>query len=96
MILVVSYDVCTTDTEGAKRLRKVAKVCEAYGIRVQNSVFEVCVDPAQRITLLDRLNRVIDPKRDSVRIYRLGSNWEGKIESLGLPLRFEQEGVLIL
>ena len=95
-MVVLSYDVDTTDTAGAKRLRKVAKICESLGCRVQNSVFELLVDPAQLVLLKSQLEAVIDPKRDSIRFYRLGSNWRPRIESMGKPLRYEQDGVLIL
>lgn len=96
MMLVVSYDVNTTDAAGAKRLRKVAKLCEAYGCRVQNSVFEVLVDPAQLVTLKASLSGVIDKDRDSIRFYRLGSNWRPRIETMGKELVYEQDGVIML
>ena len=95
-MVVVSYDVDTTTPAGAKRLRKVAKVCESRGCRVQNSVFEVIVNPAQLVELQVRLGSVIDSDKDSIRIYRLGSNWKPRITCMGKPLRFEQENVLIL
>ena len=87
-MIVLSYDVDTTDAAGAKRLRKVAKICEAKGCRVQNSVFELLVDPAQL--------KVIDPEKDSVRFYRLGSNWRPRIDYMGRGLRYEQDDTLIL
>lgn len=96
MMIVLSYDVDTTDTAGAKRLRKVAKICEAYGCRVQNSVFELIVDPAQLVTLKSKLTQAMDEKKDSVRMYRLGSNWKPRIECLGKQLRFEQDDVILL
>lgn len=83
MMLVVAYDVDTTNREGAKRLRHVAKLCERYGTRVQNSVFEVLVDPAQLAALKAGIQKVIKPESDSVRIYRLGSNYRAKIEVMG-------------
>ena len=95
-MVVVSYDVDTTTPAGAKRLRKVAKVCESRGCRVQNSVFEVIVNPAQLVELQARLGSVIDSDKDSIRIYRLGSNWKPRITCMGKLLRFEQENVLIL
>ena len=95
-MVVVSYDVDTTTPAGAKRLRKVAKGCESRGCRVQNSVFEVIVNPAQLVELQARLGSVIDSDKDSIRIYRLGSNWKPRITCMGKPLRFEQENVLIL
>lgn len=73
MMLVVTYDVDTSDTAGQKRLREVAKICERYGMRVQNSVFEVLVDAAQLVTLKSELEKVIDIAQDSVRFYRLGN-----------------------
>lgn len=96
MMVVLSYDVDTPDSAGAKRLRKVAKVCEAYGCRVQNSVFELLIEPAQLVALKARLTAVIDADKDSVRFYRLGSNWRPRVESLGRGLRFEQDDVLLL
>lgn len=96
MMVVLSYDVDTSDSTGAKRLRKVAKVCEAYGCRVQNSVFELLIEPAQLVELKARLTAVIDADKDSVRFYRLGSNWRPRVESLGRGLRFEQDDVLLL
>ncbi len=96
MMVVVSYDVDTTESVGAKRLRKVAKICEAYGVRVQNSVFELLIDPAQLVALKARLGTVIDETKDSVRLYRLGSNWRPRVESIGKPPRFEQDGILML
>ena len=96
MMVVLSYDVDTSDSAGAKRLRKVAKVCQAYGCRVQNSVFELLIEPAQLVALKARLTAVIDADKDSVRFYRLGSNWRPRVESLGRGLRFEQDDVLLL
>ena len=96
MMVVLSYDVDTSDSAGAKRLRKVAQVCEAYGCRVKNSVFELLIVPAQLVALKARLTAVIDADKDSVRFYRLGSNWRPRVESLGRGLRFEQDDVLLL
>lgn len=96
MMVVLSYDVDTSYSAGAKRLRKVAKVCEAYGCRVQNSVFELLIEPTQLVSLKARLTAVIDADKDSVRFYRLGSNWRPRVESLGRGLRFEQDDVLLL
>ena len=83
MMLVVTYDVDTSDTAGQKRLRKVAKICERYGMRVQNSVLEVLVDAAQLVTLKSELEKVIDIAQDSVRFYRLGNTYESRIETMG-------------
>ena len=83
MMLVVAYDVDTTSNAGAKRLRRVAQLCERYGSRVQNSVFEVLLDPAQLVALKSGLEKIICPDTDSVRIYRLGSNYKNRIEVMG-------------
>lgn len=96
MMIVVSYDVNTEDRAGQKRLRKVAKICESKGCRVQNSVFEVLVDPSELVKLKGQLAEVIDEEKDSVRFYKLGSNWKKRIESMGKQTGFEQEGVIIL
>lgn len=96
MMVVVTYDIDTTTPAGEKRLRKVAKACEAYGVRVQASVFEVVVEPAQLVRLQCRLREAIDEQTDSVRFYRLGSNWRPRIDSIGKPPRLEQDGVLLI
>lgn len=83
MLVVVTYDVDTTEYAGKKRLRKVAKLCERYGMRVQNSVFEVLLDAAQLTALKHELEKTIAPKEDSVRFYRLGNSYQSKIEMMG-------------
>ena len=83
MLLLITYDVNTENEAGRKRLRKVAKQCENYGRRVQNSVFEVLLDPAQLVSLKSGLEKIIRPDIDSVRIYRLGNSYKNKIEVIG-------------
>lgn len=83
MLLVITYDVNVTQPSGQKRLRKVAKICEKYGMRVQNSVFEVLVDAAQLTVLKHDLSKFIDPEVDSVRFYRLGNSYKTKVETMG-------------
>lgn len=83
MFVLVTYDVNASDRAGQKRLRKVAKLCERYGIRVQNSVFEVLVDAAQMETLKAALAAVIDAEQDSVRFYRLGNSYQHRIDTMG-------------
>lgn len=95
-MLLVTYDVDITSEKGASRLRKVAKICERYGVRVQNSVFEMIVDPAQVTALKGEISRVMDTANDSVRLYYLGKNWERKVEKLGIEKGFDQEGTMIL
>jgi CRISPR-associated protein Cas2 len=96
MMVVLSYDVNTVDTAGQKRLRNVAKACEALGCRVQNSVFELLIDPAQLTVLKDQLSQIIDPAKDSVRFYRLGANWKTRVEAMGKTSKFQQEDVILL
>ena len=96
MMLLVTYDVDITSEKGASRLRKVAKICERYGVRVQNSVFEMIVDPAQVTALKGDISKVMDTANDSVRFYYLGKNWERKVEKLGIEKGFDQEGTMIL
>ena len=83
MVVLVTYDVNTETSEGRKRLRRVAKSCVDYGQRVQNSVFECMVDPAQYVNLKARLLSEIDVEKDSLRFYNLGKSWERKVEMLG-------------
>ena len=83
MMVLVSYDVSTRDTPGKRRLRRVAKACLNYGVRVQNSVFECDVDPAQWAELKQRLLDMIEPKEDSLGFYQLGSNWQHRVEHVG-------------
>lgn len=96
MLILVTYDVNTEDSGGRKRLRQVAKVCCAYGQRVQNSVFECVVDAAQSGTLESRLLALIDQSKDSLRFYYLGNRYETKVKHFGIKASYPAEGVLIL
>jgi len=96
MFVLVSYDVANVEAGGARRLRRVAKACKDYGQRVQYSVFECIVDPAQWTVLRDRLIKEIDPKEDSLRFYFLGSNWRRRVEHIGAKKTIDQEGPLIV
>lgn len=83
MMILVTYDVDTSTSEGAKRLRKVAKECVNFGHRVQNSVFECVVSDVQYKILFDNIRKIINKEQDSVRFYFLGKNWERHIVILG-------------
>ena len=96
MMMLITYDVDMTNDSGAKRLRKVAKICENYGIRVQNSVFELLIDPAQLTAIKAQLAGTIDAEKDSVRFYHLGNSWENKIDFMGRSPRINQGETLIL
>lgn len=94
MMVLITYDVCTEDASGKKRLRKIAKQCVNYGQRVQNSVFECNVDAAQYRKLQHTLVKLMDPKKDSLRFYRLGDNYQNKIEHFGIKESYDPEGLL--
>ncbi len=96
MYVIISYDVVTNDDTGQRRLRRVAKACKDYGQRVQYSVFECIVDPAQWAKLKERLISEIDQEKDSLRFYYLGSKWKHRIEHVGAKEPFDQEGPLIV
>jgi CRISPR-associated protein Cas2 len=96
MFVLVSYDVSTVDPGGERRLRRVAKACVDHGQRVQYSVFECIVDPAQWTFLRQRLIDEIDPEADSLRFYFLGSNWKHRVEHIGAKKTLDQEGPLIV
>lgn len=95
-MVLVSYDVSTEDDKGPRRLRRVAKVCKNYGQRVQYSVFECIVDPAQWAVLRQNLIDEIDESKDSLRFYFLGANWRRRVEHIGAKEGIDQEGPLIL
>lgn len=96
MMVIVSYDVSMEDENGPRRLRRVAKVCKNYGQRVQYSVFECIVDPAQWAVLRQNLIDEIDESKDSLRFYFLGANWRRRVEHIGAKEGIDQEGPLIL
>ena len=96
MIVLITYDVSVTTDTGKRRLRQVAKQCVNYGQRVQNSVFECLVDPTQFAELRHRLESIIDPEKDSLRYYFLGSNWKNRVEHVGAKEGYDPEGVLMI
>lgn len=95
MMVLVTYDVSTESSEGQRRLRKVAKVCLNKGQRVQKSVFECLVDPAEWAKLRQRLIDEIKQDEDSLRFYFLGKNWKGRVEHVGAGVSYDPEGPLI-
>lgn len=96
MMVLVTYDVNTTTAAGRKRLRQVAKQCVNYGQRVQNSVFECLLEPAQFVLLRNKLEQIIDKEKDSLRYYYLGSNWKRRIEHVGSKQVFDPEGTMMV
>lgn len=96
MMVLVTYDVNTQDVGGQKRLRNIAKQCENHGQRVQNSVFECLLDPAQFTVLRYKLESIMDKERDSLRYYFLGKNWKNRVEHVGAKETYDPEGVLMV
>lgn len=96
MYILITYDVATDDKAGQRRLRQVARACENVGQRVQNSVFECELPPAQLVDIRNKLLKIIDSESDSLRIYHMGSNWHHKIEQLGKEKSYDISGPLII
>jgi CRISPR-associated protein Cas2 len=96
MLMLVTYDVSTDSTAGRRRLRRVARACLDYGQRVQNSVFECEVDPAQWAMLRARLVSEIEPGEDSLRFYRLGADGRRRVEHVGAKPVLNLEGPLVM
>lgn len=96
MLVLITYDVSTVRAEGQRRLRRVSKICQNYGQRVQNSVFECVVDSTQFAILKLKLLDVIDPEQDSLRFYQLGNTYKNKVEHVGVKESIDLEGPLVL
>ncbi|AMR06189.1 CRISPR-associated endonuclease Cas2 [Bacillus thuringiensis] len=95
MLVLITYDVSTTNSVGQKRLRKVSKICQNYGQRVQNSVFECVVDATQFATLKMELIKIINEGEDSLRFYQLGNNYKNRVEHIGIKESVDLESPLI-
>ena len=96
MFVLIAYDLATADPKGQRRLRKVARACEDFGQRVQNSVFECLVDAAQWTGLRARLVGEIKSAEDSLRFYFLGDNWQRRVEHVGAKPSYNPQGPLIV
>ncbi len=96
MLVLITYDVNTEDAAGRKRLRQIARQCVNYGQRVQNSVFECLLDAGQNRALQEKLLRIMDPEKDSLRFYYLGNRYESKVEHFGIKPSYEPEGTLMI
>lgn len=94
--MLITYDVNTETSAGRKRLRQVAKECVNYGQRVQNSVFECILDATQCAQVKHRLEKIIDPNLDSLRLYYLGKNYRSKVEHIGAKPSFSVQDTLII
>lgn len=96
MLVLITYDVSTDTAAGRKRLRRLAKLCQDHGQRVQKSVFECLLDPAQWAVLRSGLINGIDTNEDSLRFYFLGSNWKRRVEHMGSRPSYDPEGPLLV
>ena len=96
MHVLITYDVQTIDKAGQKRLRRVAKVCQNWGQRVQASVFECKLDPAQYAKVKAELQNIINTKTDSLRFYNLGKHWHVRVEHIGVNRSTDPDAPLIL
>ncbi len=95
MMVLVSYDVNTQDGAGRRRLRRIARQCGNWGQRVQFSVFECLLDPAQWTALRAELLTIMDKEKDSLRFYFLGANWQRHVEHVGAKEAIDPQGPLI-
>ncbi len=96
MYILVTYDVDTTNKDGARRLRNVAKACVDYGQRVQNSVFECEVTEAQYCLLKERIKKIINDTLDSIRFYSLSRNERKRVDVLGVETAYKVDDALII
>jgi len=96
MLVLITYDVNTQLPAGRTRLRKIAKICQNYGQRVQNSVFECALDSVTMLVVRDKLLSTIDSEVDSLRFYKLGDNYKPKTEHYGVKPSFDVTEPLVL
>ena len=96
MLVLVTYDVGEIKLGGQNRLRHIAEACMNYGLRVQKSVFECNVEPAEWERLKATLLDIYMPEKDSLRFYFLGSNWKRRVEHHGVSDAPDMEAPLIL
>ena len=96
MLVLITYDVNTEDSDGKKRLRKVAKACVDYGQRVQNSVFECLLDASQTKQLQRKLLKIADLEKDSIRFYYLGDKYSSRIEQFGVKHSYDPGAAMIV
>ncbi len=94
-LYLISYDVCSTTKKGASRLRRVAKHCENYGVRVQNSVFECEMSYDVYLSMRQKLIELIDPNEDSVRIYPMGKYGRERVVHYGIDQGIDLDSPLV-
>ena len=96
MFVVIGYDISTKDNSGIRRLAKVSKLCQNYGQRVQNSLFECLIDYGTFLKFKKKLTNTICKETDSLRFYYLGNKWKSKVEHIGAKEGYDPEGTIIL
>jgi len=96
MMVLITYDVNTESEAGKTRLRRIARECQNYGQRVQNSVFECLIDPAQFKQLQIKLEQIMDQDKDSIRYYNLGNEWKSRVIHIGAKPALDLEGTLMV
>ncbi|MCR4633494.1 MAG: CRISPR-associated endonuclease Cas2 [Erysipelotrichaceae bacterium] len=96
MLILITYDVSTETKSGKNRLRKVAKSCENYGQRVQNSVFECEINMAQYKILKSELKSIINEDEDNLRFYQLNDKEKGRVEECGRRRRYDPKGIIMI
>lgn len=96
MLIIVVYDIDFTDEGGPKRLQKVSKLCEKYGQRAQNSVFECKIQWDKFLEFKKELTKTIDVSKDSVTIYNLGNKWQNKVEKIGIEKSLNPDSPIII
>ncbi|HQF63540.1 MAG TPA: CRISPR-associated endonuclease Cas2 [Anaerolineaceae bacterium] len=96
MMVLITYDVNTESEAGKTRLRRIARECQNYGQRVQNSVFECLIDPAQFKQLQIKLEQIMDKDKDSIRYYNLGNEWKSRVIHIGAKPALDLEGTLMV
>ncbi|MFA6847927.1 MAG: CRISPR-associated endonuclease Cas2 [Lachnospiraceae bacterium] len=89
MFILLTYDIDFESDGGRRRLSKVAKLCEGYGVRVQKSVFEMSIDISQLTKLKYELKNIIDTKADSIRIYKMGKTYKSDVTVIGIKEKVE-------
>ncbi len=96
MMILITYDIAITQKAGATRLRRVAKLCQDYGTRVQNSVFECIIDYQTFLKLKKLILNELDLSLDSVRFYQLGNSFQNRVEHFGTKQTWDLTDTLII
>lgn len=96
MEYLIVYDIASESAGGSRRLRRVAKICEGYGQRVQKSVFECLLNSAQLDQVYHALSEVVEASADTIRFYRLAEPLDSHLRVLGRDLEVDFHRPIIL